>query len=120
MNNEKKERTLYLVYLRSLQVSEGWKKDIKDTFVSSTHAYSKKQAIGWIRKQESEKSNGYREYSSGNEVCYIQKYFIAVEVPQPKPVVVTPIPQPKPVKKEKTTKKSQDNIYQMTLKDYGL
>ena len=121
MENEKKQRNMYLVYFRKLQITNGCKKDIKDIFLLSARTYTKDQAIGWAKKLESEKPNGgYKEYQGGDETCYIRQYFMAVEVPQPKPVVVTPVPQPKPVKKDKTTKKSQDNIYQMTLKDYGV
>lgn len=109
-----KERKTYLVYFRNLQISDGWKKDIKDTFILSAQTYTEDQAIGWAKTLEAKKSNGYKEYQGGNELCYVRNYFIAVEVPQPEV-------KPQPPKQEQPKPKVQKETYvQMTLKDYGL
>lgn len=105
-----KERKTYLVYFRNLQISDGWKKDIKDTFLLSAQTYTAKQAIGWAKTLEAKRPDGYQEYQDGNELCYIKNYFIAVEVPQPE---IKPIPQEQP-------KPKKEKYIQMTLDDYGL
>lgn len=102
MSNEKKMRSTYKVYFRSIQISDGWKKDVKDIFIRTAYTYTADQAIGYIKTLESKKPDGYREYQGGNELCYVRNYFIAVEQPKPQPV------------------KKKEVIYQMTFKDYGI